>query len=679
MTRFEKLEPGMAVAFDYETFYRSKIKYSLKNMSPYDYVRDPRFDAYLVAFRAASGESFVGHPTDFDWSCLEGMHLVAHNATFDGMVLMRQMEQGIVPRFNYKLDCTADMCAFMNAGRSLKDAAKNLLGVELSKKVRSDMDGKTFHDLNSVEVADLLEYGGSDADVCFELWDRFSSQWPEWEKEISRENRNACWRGVHIDVEATKAGLEMLKAKNEAAMALIPWIKDGKAAGSTPQLKKHAIALGIPVPPSFNKTTPEMQAWVKQYAAEHPFIQARLDYASTNPHIARLESMITIADENGIVRFDSKYFGSHTGRCSGSGGDDERSAGGGARMNFFNMPKGEKKDGIVHGVDIRGLITPRPGHKFIIRDYSNVEPRITQWIAGNTEFLSLVFKENIYQANAKMMGWFPKEATGMKHSHPALYQLSKACVIGLSYRMSAVKFAEACDKLGAKLDPVPPERWFLDRSKKFVLLNIAGIDYRLPENEGLVSKYLAADAVVKQWRAANPKIADPQRGLWFNLENELSTAAANREKVHYFRLPSGRRKGFFNPHFRVESKVNVDPETGEKKQVFRKQLYAQVIMGGDHKQMHGGVITENLVQAIARDVMFWGALDCIKHDPDFHYIGNVYDEVIIEVPDHKAEYADKKVSEFLTKGSAMSWAQGLPLEVEGPLGTDGGISERYEK
>jgi hypothetical protein len=651
-----------------------------------------------VAFRAASGESFVGHPSDFDWTCLEGTHLVAHNATFDGMVLTRQMEQGVVPRFNYTLDCTADMCAFMNAGRSLKDAAKNLLGMTLSKKVRSDMDGKTYADLNPDEVKDLLEYGGSDADVCFELWDRFSPQWPEWEREISRENRAACWRGVHIDVEATKAGLEILKAKNEAAIALIPWVKpvaepeppfNGKkkkavkplAPGSTPQLKKHAIALGIPIPPSFDKTTPEMQAWVKQYAAEHPFIQARLDYASTNPHIARLEAMIEIADADGIVRFDSRYYGSHTGRCSGSGGEDKKGASGGARMNFFNMPKGEKKDGIVHGVDIRGLITPRPGHKFIIRDYSNIEPRVTHWIAGNTEFLSLVAQENIYQVNAKMMGWFPRDGKGMKHSNAKLYQLSKACVIGLSYSMGAAKFVESCDKLGVSLDPVPPERWFLDRTKKFVLLNVAGIDYRDPQNADAVSKFLAANEVVKQWRDANPRIAskDEKIGLWAKLQAELEVAATNREKVHYFRLPSGRKKGFFNPHFRIEPKTNVDPETGKKTQIFRKNIFAQTIMGGDSESLHGGVITENLVQAIARDIMFWGAMDCVKHDPDFHYIGNVYDEVIIEVPDHKAEYADKKVSEFLTKGSALSWAKGLPLAVEGPNGDEYGISERYEK
>lgn len=674
MIRFEKMEPGMAVAFDFESFYDKKAKYSLKCMSPYDYVRDPRFDAYLVSFRTAAGEGYVGSPSDFDWTCLEGAHLIAHNATFDGMVLNRLFEQGVVKKFNYLLDCTADMCAFLNAGRSLADAAKNLLGIVLSKQVRSDMDGKKLCHLSAVELDALLEYGGSDSDVCYALWEGFSNKWPEWEREISRENRAACWRGVHIDVEATRLGLAILKKKNAEAEALLPWVKEGLAAGSTPQLKKHAISIGMPVPKSFNKQLPEMQAWVEEHKNDHKFIQARLDYASTNPHVARLESMLEIVDPEGIVRFDSLYYGSHTGRCSG--GKSEKGTGG-ARMNFFNMPKGEKKDGIVHGVDIRGLITPRPRHKFGIWDYSNIEPRVTHWLAGNVEFLSLVAKENIYQVNAKMMGWFPKDGKGMKNDFPALYQLSKACVIGLSYSMGGAKFMGECDKYNAPLDPIPVHEWNLDRSLKFVLLNVAKIDYRDPANAELVSKFLAANKVVQLWRAANPRIAsrDPKIGLWAKLQNELETAAKNGEKVHYFRLPSGRRKGFFNPHFRVETTMNIDPDnpTGPKKQTLRKQLFAQNTMGGDYESLHGGVIVENIVQAVARDIMFWGAMDGVKADPDFHYIGNIYDEVVFEIPDEKTEIANKVLPEFLCGGSASAWTKGLPLAVEG------GIKEKYEK
>lgn len=424
--------PGLVVAFDTETFYDSKAHYSLRNMTPYDYVHDPRFDAYLVAFTSEDGQRFVGAPEAFDWSSLAGAHLIAHNAAFDGMVLNRLFELGKVARFEYALDCTADMVAFFCIPRSLKDACKHLLGRTLSKKVRTEMDGKTLRDLSPVAREELIAYGGSDADNCLDLWKAKSAEWPEIEREISRANREAGWRGIRIDRANTVKGLAMLRAVKARAEAALPWVnpldpKKAEKAGSVSALAAHAMRCGLPVPRSFNKQDPGMQAWVAKYAKDYPFIQARLDHASVTPHIARLESMVALADADDVLRFDAKYHAAHTGRSSGSGSGDET---GGARFNAFNIPKGDPKTGLTFGVDMRGLLIPRPGYKYDIRDYSNVEPRITHWLAGNTEFLSRVFKENIYQAAAKTMGWYPQEGTDLKNEDKKTYQLSKACLAG---------------------------------------------------------------------------------------------------------------------------------------------------------------------------------------------------------------------------------------------------------
>lgn len=418
------IAPGEVVAIDFETLYDSKTKYSLKNMTPSDYVRHPRFDPYLVAFTADSGGKFVGPPCDFDWTCLEGSHLIAHNATFDGMVLQRMLELKMIPSFTYTMDCTADMCACLGLGRSLKHAAENVLGIVLSKKVRTDMDGKTLNGLTHDEAAALFEYGGSDSDVCLELWRAKSAEWPELEREISRENRKANWGGVRINRKAAVEGLAILKAKAESALKQMPWVESGEKPNSTAALAECAKRHGIPTLKSYNKTDPAMQAWIARFAADYPFIQARLDYASTVPHIARVESVIEMMGNGDIVLFDSCYYGAHSGRCSGSPSGDDA---GGARMNFFNIPKGDE-DGLTHGVDLRGMLIPRQGKKFVIYDYSNIEPRVTQWIAGGTEFLALVAKENIYQATAKAMGWYPKDKDGLKYEDKKLYQLAKACL-----------------------------------------------------------------------------------------------------------------------------------------------------------------------------------------------------------------------------------------------------------
>ena len=92
----EKSERLIA-AVDFETFYDTKSNYTLSAMTPYEYVHDDRFDAYLVAVAYSDGRpTFVGNPKKYDWSLLDDAQLLAHNATFDGMVLRRLEELGVV-------------------------------------------------------------------------------------------------------------------------------------------------------------------------------------------------------------------------------------------------------------------------------------------------------------------------------------------------------------------------------------------------------------------------------------------------------------------------------------------------------------------------------------------------------------------------------------------------------
>ena len=81
----------MTYAIDFETYYDKD--YSLTNMSPWDYVHDRRFDAYLVSVHGENLD-YVGPPGEFDWKKLAGADIVAHNIAFDGLVLRRLIELG---------------------------------------------------------------------------------------------------------------------------------------------------------------------------------------------------------------------------------------------------------------------------------------------------------------------------------------------------------------------------------------------------------------------------------------------------------------------------------------------------------------------------------------------------------------------------------------------------------
>ena len=83
---------------------------------------------------------------------------------------------------------------------------------------------------------------------------------------------------------------------------------------------------------------------------------------------------------DGRLRYSLLYFGSHTGRWSGSGG-----------LNFHNLtkeplcfdaagkklPKGTDQRTAAKLVDLRGAIIPAPGKKFIIADLKQIEARVS--------------------------------------------------------------------------------------------------------------------------------------------------------------------------------------------------------------------------------------------------------------------------------------------------------------
>jgi hypothetical protein len=347
-------------AIDFETFYDSKAKYSLRNLAPYNYVMDERFDAYLVSVHG-DNVHFVGAPSAFDWRKLEGYDIVAHNMAFDGLVLKRLIDLGRVPDFTRREFCTADLAAYMLMPRNLAGAVQQLYGVKLSKAVRTDMDGKTLGDTVKLGTYnDLIAYADGDAVWCHRIWVDHGDKWPEWEREASRLNREACWRGVRIDRKATEAGLKTLESLKERTACSLPWMEndpDGKA-GSTAKLSDYLRSVGVEPPASYKKDGPEMmqlmtdlkrgtqfldhvqrtgelpekvsqRAWDKlteqekfergygEYRdIENPeevldVLNKRLDLASLNPHIARLKTMLACADENDILHFSLKYFGAH--------------------------------------------------------------------------------------------------------------------------------------------------------------------------------------------------------------------------------------------------------------------------------------------------------------------------------------------------------------------------------
>lgn len=706
-----------AVAIDYETFYDTKAGYSLSKMPTLQYCTDDRFDPYLVAIcgweitddglfgdrwtegnvssvRRKDGSIFrklsdgrhlyIGRPEKFpDWENLKGRILLAHNAGFDSVVTDVLARKGVLPAFllENEWNCTADMSVYLAAPRNLKGAMEHLEGKHISKDVRAGMDGRTVYSLNDDELSDLYEYGGSDAVECHDLWLHHAKDWPLLERAISRQKRESIKRGVRINVEYAKKAQKELSSALLRAEAQIPWCPEVSAQSST-ALKKQLLADGYTLPKSFAKKSAEFMKWAEKNGTI-PYVKARQDYSSINMHAKRIDNILNTVDENGRIHPPFKYFGAHTGRDSGNAKEDETSRESSPAVNMLNMAKKpilKGNPGVFGGagVGMRGMIIPRPGYVFAIYDYSQIEARHVLWAAGDTEFFDLMKTEfnNLYQTVAVRLGLFDSKGgtVDLKHTDPDKYQLNKQIGLGKGYGMGPATFVIKCKEGGFEMPSAPVEEWpDIKQSRRlmFMIRNQLGIlgDPYAEENRYAVGQLVYSERIHQMWRAANPKVV----AMWQELADVFTRRAQQNAPTVAYRLPSGRVKRYFAPKLQRVVKIVVN-EDGKREERVETAMSGRFTRAGERKFLNGGKLCENLTQASCRDIMAYSAIEIERVHPNWRYVFNVYDEIVVEVPIKESDLAQEEIPRIMTHGELISdWTEGLPLEVEG------GIFERYTK
>ena len=454
------------VSFDFESYYTRD--YSLSKMPTWQYCADERFDPYLLAIcgwqifddaivKAEEGEEktvfdekgsmfrvlkdgrqlYVGRPENFKfYENVRHRVIAMHNASFDEVCVLECIKRGLMPAFlkdECKYVCTADLSAFLLYPRNLKGAMKEMFGKEISKEVRAGMMGRHDYELTREEYRALVEYGGSDAVECLDIWLRFCSEFPELYRRVSELNRESTIRGIRLDLDYVRESKKELERYLAELTADIPWAPE-KPVGSLAALRQAVIALGIDPPESFRKDDPRFLRWLETHD-NLPFIKARQKAASVTVNLARVKSMLDTVDPDGRSHPAFTFFGAHTGRFSGR-------AESGGNVNLLNLPRKPVMQGDEHifsgkGVDIRGMYVPDPGCKFAVYDYAQVESRFALWLVDDTHMMGAIEREgNLYQANSVAMGW-SKPGDKIKKTNPDLYRLAKCATLGLGYGMGA--------------------------------------------------------------------------------------------------------------------------------------------------------------------------------------------------------------------------------------------------
>lgn len=576
-------------AVDFETFYDAD--YSIKTLGVMAYVNHTKFDAYLVSIAGDDGFEFVGRPKDAPWDRIAEATWVSHNRSFDAAVYLRLVKLGVVLDLGPdEWHCTADMCAYLQFPRALADACKELFGAELRKDVRAAQRGKKYTD-ELWPDGELAEYAMEDARWCLKLWINYGHLWPDHERRLSHLNTMWGYAGVRVDrdlLDKDAAHLTQLRWNAEQAL---PWTKDSDAVVlSVKHLAACCRDAGIPPPPSLAMTDDECEAWLDEYGEKYPWVGAMRDWRRTNMLLTKYQAIKARTSPLGVLSYGLKYCGAqHTGRWSGDAG-----------VNMQNLPRGE-----LYGCTLRHVFVPAPGHKFVVADFAQIEPRVLAWLAEDTKLLAeMADHPDYYEAQARAMGlWSNPEPL---RTDPKLRHMVKGLNIGLGYGMGWKKYSEITGT-----EPAEAKR--------------------------LVDLYQSKNKPVLK--------------MWDQLERLARIAAKRTERILRLDLPSGRQITYFN--------LRMD-----------KGLTAEVVRGGRRTYVWGGFITENMVQAVAREV-FAAALLRVAAIPDCRVVFHVHDEIVCEVGADQAEAKQREIEAAMI--ARPDWAHDLPVAVESS------IEERYTK
>ena len=635
----------MVVSIDFET--RSAV--DLRKTGVYKYASDPSTDIWCMAYKAPwSDDVQVWLPSDEmderleDW-IVEGGLLSAWNANFERTIWNEIMVSRYQwPRTSIKQwRCTMAQASAMGLPRALGQAA-SVLGVEEQKdkagaalmlrmarprKVNADGSYTWWNTKDKIDtlVAYCIQDVKTELSVAATLNDM-----PDSERRLYQLDQRINDRGVKVDLDLIERVSKLANSASENIDAEIKRLTNGqvKAATNAMDLTAWLRSYGLQVKSVDKQTVTRMLGMEKLHPIIKQVLRLRQDGAKSST--AKYEAMVNAANADNRMRGLLMYHGAATGRWSGR------------LVQPQNFPRPQKKQdeldqiiaklkadedvseygaGTVLASDLlRSMLIAEDGHRLMFADYSAIEARVLAWIAGQTDLVETfrnggdVYKEMasaIYNVNVESV------TDGQR-------QVGKMAILGCGYGMGGKRFAEQCATMGINVDE--------DEAKR----------------------------IVSVYREKNDRIAQ----YWRNSENEFveMVKGAGRVGSVGLPLPSGRSLTYHNPRI-----IQRETPWGAMRDTAQVDTLNSVTRQWVSQIIWGGLLTENVVQATARDLMATAMM--ALELKGYNVILSVHDEIISEVPDDFGSL--EEMIEIMTRVPA--WADGCPVNAEGKEG------KRYRK
>lgn len=306
-------------------------------------------------------------------------------------------------------------------------------------------------------------------------------------------------------------------------------------------------------------------------------------------------------------------------------------------------------DDVLSGL-IRPCIVAKPKHVFIIADYSQIEACGIAGIAGEEKLIALFRKHGdpYRQFAARIYGKDESLVTDDER------QVGKVGILGLGYGMGAEKLRIFAANMGVDLVKAGVTAQMMVDMYRDTYTRIAG--WKPDKNQsfrvGGVWKDLNAavmDCVGKR------EVTSAGRCTFHMKGNTLLCTLPSGRIIHY---PDARIEDVIPPYVYT---LNLPP--------IPKATCLYTSPRGP-KSLFGGLIAENIVQAISRDLMAVALvrLDKMGYNPVLH----VHDEILCEVPVAKADAMLEEMVRVMVDPPA--WAGNWF-----PIAAEGYVSPRFVK
>ena len=587
--------------------------------------------------RAEGHEAILEVPGLFDGQILK----IAHNASFERVNLSRLKNRGrkggkfLPPEQFFDTAALARTWGLpasledfaISVGAEEKDEAGTRL-INLFSKPNRNGERVTKEERPD-DWAAFGAYCDQDVETTRDAAKMLGRGFPRGERAVYEADQRINDRGVRVDVELAKAAERCFKDNRAEALKEIEKIAGVGNGNSVTQLRTWLKSRGVDTEDLRKDTVKELLEGDLPDDVRRVLVLRQECAVSA---AAKFTAAIRATNDDGRLRGTMQYFGASTGRFAGRLIQFQNLA----RDGFKGPDRGYDttaeeaavgrllEGGSIPSPELKKLIRPLLMGPFVVCDYSSIEPRVLAWLAGEQWMIDAFNNnEDIYVATAAKLGGPEK---GFDRQHGKLMTLSCGYKGGVG----------AALKMGGR--------------------NI------MPKGtpEDILRKEL--QAIINNWRDKSPAV----RRFWSQLERILGTGGGVdtglvsievKGQDRYVWLPSKRPIVYRGLTRRWKQPLDVDGTP-----LGPARLVPHVLnTGGDrarvpYKPLHGGIITENIVQAVARDILV-AALRRLE-EAGWPVVTHIHDEVVCEIPADKRSLGEAElvaeVSEIMCR--PPSWA-----------------------